>query len=548
MKKMKKLTCLALLAAPLSVFYAQISHTVKQGETLYSLSKKYNVEISKIYASNPELKEGTLNIGQIIQIPGKSGRTAVKNQPEQLARIVLEPKDTLYSLAKKYHLTVAEIQKLNPDLKMQIGEVILIPLKNFSKYADRPQAKDQPAETSKTTDSNAEYTLYEVQNGDTVFGIINKFNIELSDLLAMNPDVENGLKAGSMIKVKKISGAFAKKASNAVEVNLLLPFGFNGNTSKYRSIAIEFLKGAKLAAERSVAYGTPVHLRVIDAGDETAFKNSLSQINKNNTDLIIGPFFKSNLLEVMEYVKDTKIPVVAPFANTPDLYGFDNLIIVESSPEIYTNAITEEITKAYKGQKIWILSGKDQKSASANMAVNLRKSLGRNTVIQDVTTAREIKNEKNMMTGAFTPSIIVNISGDEQTISDFASQVISLSEENEEIKAFSAGYAPIFDKESAALSKASLVYIMDRKINTDGDFENRILKDYYAKYCETPSKYSVIGFDVMNDMLFRMGKNKDLFRNLKKEQTQLATKFQYEKVQDSKAYINTGYRIVRLIP
>ncbi|MCB4235966.1 hypothetical protein LDL59_15330 [Kaistella anthropi] len=42
---------------------------------------------------------------------------------------------------------------------------------------------------------------------------------------------------------------------------------------------------------------------------------------------------------------------------------------------------------------------------------------------------------------------------------------------------------------------------MDRKINTEGDYEKEILAAYKEKYCKTPSKYAVIGFDVVNDML-----------------------------------------------
>ena len=41
---------------------------------------------------------------------------------------------------------------------------------------------------------------------------------------------------------------------------------------------------------------------------------------------------------------------------------------------------------------------------------------------------------------------------------------------------------------------------MDRKINTDGDFEKEVLADYKKKYCKAPSKYAVIGFDVVNDI------------------------------------------------
>ena len=71
-------------------------------------------------------------------------------------------------------------------------------------------------------------------------------------------------------------------------------------------MAADFLTGAKLAIERNAKAGQKLDVKVVDAGSEASFKNSLTQINQNNTDLIIGPFFKSNVLEVLDYVKTQK--------------------------------------------------------------------------------------------------------------------------------------------------------------------------------------------------------------------------------------------------
>ena len=69
---------------------------------------------------------------------------------------------------------------------------------------------------------------------------------------------------------------------------------------------------------------------------------------------------------------------------------------------------------------------------------------------------------------------------------------------------------------------------MDRKINTDGSFE-KVLAQYNAKFCKSPSKYAVVGFDVMNDALSRENSKGEIFRQMGKTQTHLATKFEYEK-------------------
>jgi hypothetical protein len=57
----------------------------------------------------------------------------------------------------------------------------------------------------------------------------------------------------------------------------------------------------------------------------------------------------------------------------------------------------------------------------------------------------------------------------------------------------------------------------------------------------------VIGFDVVNDMLSRENSKGELFKQMSKSQTQLATKFEYVKSKGG-AYVNTGCRVVRLIP
>ncbi|MBP3839488.1 MAG: amino acid ABC transporter substrate-binding protein, partial [Chryseobacterium sp.] len=58
---------------------------------------------------------------------------------------------------------------------------------------------------------------------------------------------------------------------------------------------------------------------------------------------------------------------------------------------------------------------------------------------------------------------------------------------------------------------------------------------------------AVIGFDVVNDMLSRENKKGEIFKQMNKVQTQLATKFEFEKTKNG-AYVNKGYRVVRLVP
>ena len=641
---MKNLLIFAFSLSGLVVF-AQKTHTVQPKENPYAISKKYGISIDELYKLNPQVKEGKLNIGDVLVISKKNDeKPKTTEKPASsgsgnLSKIVLQPKQTIYGITKQYHISETDLRKLNPELDshLRIGDEVTLPSDNVKKYADKNafnrnftapqevkyaesvaistpvetpkadegtyviQAKDnyykitknfgisqkdlfalnpgleekglQPGDVIKVkksgnvSDSNIkdtvswqednkntkqevqvqedEYQTYTVQDGDTVFGILNKFGITLDQLIAFNPKITDGLKTGMVIKVKKLEPAYVKKNDGALNVILMLPFGFDAGESKYRSMAADFLTGAKLAIERSAVGGQKLDVKVVDAGSESSFKNSLTQINPNNTDLIIGPFFKSSVLDVLDYVKTKKIPVVAPFANSPELEKYNNLVIVETDEEILADKIAKEVAQAYSDEKIYVVANQD-KSYANYIKDNLAKQL-KNSNIIIVNSPDEIKLDNNMMTGQSAPIMAVLASDNDSVGKDFAKKMIELSAETSGVKSFSMYYNPIFESNEEALRKASLVYLMDRKINTDGSFEKEILASYKKQYCKTPSKYAVIGFDVVNDILSRENSKGELFKQITKSQTQLATKFEYVKSKGG-AYVNTGCRVVRLIP
>ena len=611
---------------------AQNTHTVAKGDNPYSISRKYGMTLDELYRLNPDVKNNTLNIGEVLNIKNKAigEKSPAKSEGSKVGKIVLQPKQTLYSITKQYHITEEEVRKLNPNLQMQIGEEVFLPVDKISKYADanantvvsstpveqntltndnsyEVQPKDNyyriskkfgisqkellalnpgleerglqagdiikvrnagaeeapakkggvavetattnPEPETKTYDKVAtkgDYITYTVQAGDTVFGILNQFEISFDQLLELNPQLRNGLKTGMILKIKKIASSYVKTSGDALNVSIMLPFGFSSQDSKYRNIALDFLTGAKMAVERNAKAGKKINLKIIDSGAENVFQKSLSKIDKDQTDLIIGPLFKSNVIETLKYVDDKKIPVVAPFANTEELYEYSNLVMVETAHEVYYKRIAKEVKEVYNKQKIYLLAGTDRADANA-----LKKELQANIKDADVVivgSALDIKLENNMVTGKPAPVITVLTSDQDSYGSQYANHLIELSKEVSGIHAFSMYYNPIFEKKVDELSQVNLVYLMDRKIDTDGSFEKEILADYKQKYCKTPSKYAIIGFDVVNDMLMRENSRAELFKQIGKSQTQLATKFEFVQVKPGGAYVNTGYRVVRLLP
>ncbi|WP_228448281.1 MULTISPECIES: LysM peptidoglycan-binding domain-containing protein [unclassified Chryseobacterium] len=550
-------------------------------QTIYGITKQYRISETDLRKLNPEL-DSHMKIGDEITLPLTSIKKYGGDQPTVTATVtkpvetpvektvtatatpavegetyVIQAKDNYYRITKQFGISQQDLYTLNPGLEekgLKPGETIKIKKIHTDSVTETTNSKtkmDSGNESSSTVSNNVanvvvgdDYVTYTVQQGDTVFSIVNKFGVSIDELIALNPDLSKGLKAGMVLKIKKQDPAYVKKNGDALSVVLMLPFGYSTNETQYRSMALDFLTGAKLAIERNARGGQKLDIKVVDSGNEASFKNSLTQINPDNTDLIIGPFFKSNVIDVLDFTKNQKIPVVAPFANTPELYNYSNLIIVETNNQTYADKLVEEVKAVYSDQKIYVVA--DTKKENANyIKTGLEKAV-KNPNIVIVNSPADIQLDQNMMTGQSAPVIAVLANDDMGEA--FANKVIALSKEVQGVKAFSMFYSPVFEKKVDDLSQASLVYLMDRKINTEGNFEKEILAAYKNKYCKTPPKYAIVGFDVVNDMLTRENRKGEIFKQMNKVQTQLATKFEFVKSKANGAYVNTGYRVIRLVP
>jgi len=94
-----------------------ITYTVKSGDTLYSIAKRFNTTVNQIKSLN-NLTSDLLRIGQILKIPNQNNYTTytVKNG------------DTLYSIAKRFNTTVEQIKSLNnlTSNLLKVGQILKI--------------------------------------------------------------------------------------------------------------------------------------------------------------------------------------------------------------------------------------------------------------------------------------------------------------------------------------------------------------------------------------------------------------------------------------
>lgn len=154
----------------------QETYTVKRGDTLYSIAKNNNTTVDEIKKLN-NLSSDTLSIGQTLILP--SGEI-IENVTTQDQIYTVKTGDTLYSISRKYNITVDELKALNnlTSNLLSVGQTLKIP-------------------TSQIT------TTYIVEKGDTLYSIAGKFNTTVDNLKKLNNLTNNNLSIGQELLISK---------------------------------------------------------------------------------------------------------------------------------------------------------------------------------------------------------------------------------------------------------------------------------------------------------------------------------------------------------
>lgn len=99
-------------------------YVIQPGDTLYNISRRLEVSIQRIIASNPGINPYYLKVGQIICIPACP--------PNYTSRII-QPGDTLYKISREYNVSVESILDANPGIDpnyLRVGQRLCIPPSN----------------------------------------------------------------------------------------------------------------------------------------------------------------------------------------------------------------------------------------------------------------------------------------------------------------------------------------------------------------------------------------------------------------------------------
>lgn len=418
-----------------------INYKISSGETLYSISKRFQVSLNAIYEVNNISPETVVNVGRIIEIPVRQkDNNSVKKGCKLMYKV--EKKETIYGICRKFNITEDEFIAANPQLrneKLKKNKYVCIP-----------------------------YSNSEIEE-------------------AMTPVAE---------VVEEVEDAF--------EVGIILPFGISQKTLEPNNHKmLDFYRGFLLALEESKDKLESVNVHAIDESiiDSLGTNVIVNSENYKKLDLIIGPYNSNYINPIVQFASANNMHVVIPFSSKEDYFStYNNVFQLNVVQSDFYNKTFKHLIDRNKNTN-YIFYNSDDKSENSVFSSSLKNyltSVGisfkevNSTAVTEITSLLSQSNN-NMLLCSFGSvkvfeKLIKNLDNAEG-LSDYKISIfgqpnwIQFAEDKK--NDFSRYNCQYFTK-----------FISDSSINSIKELEDKF--EVYFKTEQYPSypKYGVMGYDI----------------------------------------------------
>ena len=511
-------------------------YIVAPKETRWSIAHKYGITIDSMLVLNPGLSKTSnyLAEGYELLMPRIAGSTVEDQQTQLYISYTVPAKMNFYRLEKEFGVKADEIVRLNPEISERGGlkEGMVIRL---------PETKLDPGEIN--TDN---YIFYVVRPKQNEFRLTRKFGMSWSDLMQLNPDLKDGLKAGMVLKLPKDQvGDFEVRNSLVLdEINLLdsintqvrpkimflLPFRIdklnmsdkesvtwamqNRNSLKY---SLGLYSGALVALDSIKSLGISVDVETFDNQFTLArTKTILQQENLSEYSAIVGPLDAISLNEVSNQAASYQLPVIAPVPVKSELslsnvffsyteekllrehmikyvkanHTNENLVIIADEKN---RAVEEELLEHFPGSKVILV-----KEEEKNIGINRDKLASQ--LSEDVENWVFVESDNFKLIAS-----VVSI------LNSFNNALLDIENGKNKVKLrmLTTDKNNAFENDvisSTHLSNLNFTYpSVYREVTS-----NAFVKRYRKRFGDAPDKFAVRGFDLTYDLLLKLAYKNDL--------------------------------------
>lgn len=546
-----------------------LSHKVKKKETVFGITRKYNITESQLYEYNPLLKKIGLRKRMVLRIPIYPLTFEEVPEPsieadQNTKSYVVKPKETKWRIAYNFQMTIPELEALNPQIKkgLKQGMEIRVPI----------MASTTESETlDMTWDSNFNY--YKVAPKEGYYRIEKKIGVTQKVLDSLNPNLSvSGLQTGMILRVpgkakgklkiqddllvERLSLLDSLKESHEIELVLLLPF--KAKEIEYDSIedthrllqsrnlhtlSADFYSGVLLALDTLKKYGISVKLNVYDT------QNNISRVNEivdthdfSDTDAIIGPLIPTNFDYLSTKSQVLKIPKFAPLSTNP--VALRELVYQSVTSKNFLRKRMFEYLDQTLNREDNIVLVVD--SLSRSVEKDLLELFPKATILRPEKSNYLIPDLVDSLLVDSLPNKVILESQDFSLISSASSQMSAQQSELREVQLFTTYRGNAYENPNLSLNQLGdlkFTYTADRLPLKLAEY-NHFQKHYIRTFGKPPNRTAIRAYDLTIDLILRNA----YLGNLKSidkigETDYQEHRFLYQK--QNKSFENTGYFLLQ---
>jgi len=352
------------------------NHEIQAGETLYSVSRKYNLPPEMLLEANPSLIEA-FPAGYVIRVPvmGKNNNVPARAERTGSRIHVVKKGETLYGLSQLYKVPMSEILKDNPFLGSQPphpGDTLHISgvaREVESHPNNRTEAVEQrPGGNPSVNLSSSECSLTETYKKEQaeikVALLIPAFLESNSQMIESLTDDRQDV-AIEELKEDAMQEKKTVQSTNGIQ--------FYGNSENF----IHFYEGVLLAVDSLQQMGIRVELNVFDTEQKASkVKNLIHSGKLDRMDLIIGPVFPAEQKEIADFARKNQVPVVTPLSSSDEVTRTNPWFFQVNPPREHIRRITVDyIVSNYWNENILILQTGSSESLAEEELTFLEKEM-----------------------------------------------------------------------------------------------------------------------------------------------------------------------------
>jgi LysM repeat protein len=352
----------------------------------------------------------------------------------------IQPKETVYSLTNKLGLKRGDIVKYNPSAAdgLRAGDTLYFPVADFTDSNDKSSTSNATTSVGTTSVSTTGAITHQVAKGETLYAISKRYGVSMDDIIALNPDARDGIKAGSTLIITNednstaiaqhtateattdnsgSSGTKPKAVTTAqpntenvtiatptkntpryngqIDIAIMLPFMLDkSNPSKQALLYTDFYKGLLMAVDTLRASSLPIHIHAYDTADDLAtVKSLLRQPEMAKMDIIIAPEDSLQIEAIAQFADDSDARVLNLFAVKNNSYLQHPSLINANIPHemMYRKAIDNFIKKFNGYIPVLLVNGDNDGDKKAFIDTLRRRLVENNTEYREVTYSGSLR-------------------------------------------------------------------------------------------------------------------------------------------------------------